>query len=343
MYTVPVLFFIFATAATNSQSRNKYSAPNTQDEPIPESLRMQIKEYANAYYEAKSVEYSQLEGSVALEGKKGEKMFRNEVKRLETIFEAGWFRDYVKKEYAKAAKTHTELNTYMYENLNVNIELFAKWTSRFNLDTEVDFYLRTYRQTNSQQKSMHEIKANFKRAEQEYHQLKAKTNNLLALAVQASLNSRNAIDVAWEKVKNSSAVLAFEDDMLDYDEIIEDYQYDLKEIEAKIREATDASARQKLLVEKEDIERNLKQNEDFLSGLQKLKDDTVDKEFAKDEEIKRKGDESNQAMNEYFSSLGDLKNKVTVLEVQRVEYLKPMTKEERITEMKRAMEEEIKQ
>ncbi|CAH8846205.1 unnamed protein product [Trichobilharzia szidati] len=230
----------------------------------------------------------------------------------------------------------------MSENLNINKEILNKWTSRLDLDTEVDKHLTTNRQTNSQPENVNDIRSEFRKLEQEYHQQKAETNNLLELAVHESLNSGNANNEAWNKVKPTTAVISSEDEILDYVEIIEDYQWDLVEIENKIRTERDGRARQTLLQEKEDTKRQLKENEELLNRLLNSKGKVVGKAFAEDVKVKQKGTQSNKALDNFYSHLWDLKHKVINLEVLRIKYLKTMPKNERITEMKRAMDEEIK-
>ncbi|CAH8846211.1 unnamed protein product [Trichobilharzia szidati] len=233
------------------------------------------------------------------------------------------------------------LNTFS-ENLNINKEILNKWTSRLDLDTEVDKHLTTNRQTNSQPENVNDIRSEFRKLEQEYYKQKAETNNLLELAVHESLNSGNTNNEAWNKVKPTTAVISSEDEILDYVEIIEDYQWDLVEIENKIRTERDGRARQTLLQEKEDTKRQLKENEELLNRLLQSKSKVVGKAFAEDVKVKQKGTQSNKALDNFYSHLWDLKHKVINLEVLRIKYLKTMPKNERITEMKRAMDEEIK-
>ncbi|CAH8845533.1 unnamed protein product [Trichobilharzia szidati] len=364
MYAVLVLLLIFVTAATNTQRRNNYTVQKTEVEPIPESVHKYIEAYADAFYKAKTAEFSKREGAASYNMINGERKFKNEVKRLEAIHEAAWFRDYVRsvdpknrfvqrqseEEYAKAAKTPSQLDNYMYENLNMNTELFNKWHSRLNLDIEIDFHLTTIdqrakhssnHQTNSQPKNVNDIQSEFRKLEQEYYKQKAQTNKLLELAVHESLNSRHAINAAWDKVKLTKAVINVEDQILDYVEIIEDYQWDLEEIEKKIRAERGGRAKQKLLQMKKDVIRKLNETEVLLNRTQKLQNDFAGKTFAEDVEVKRKDTQSNQALNKYYSHLWDLRHKVMDLEVQRIEYLKSIPKSKRIAEMKRAMEEEI--
>ncbi|CAH8845675.1 unnamed protein product [Trichobilharzia szidati] len=335
MYAVLVLLLIFLTAATDTQRRNKYAAQNKEVDPIPESVHKYIEAYANAYYKAKTAEFSRREKAASYNTENGDRWFKNEVKRLEAIHEAGWFRDYVRRvdprnrflqqqseeEYAKAARTPSQLDTYMSENLNINKEILNKWTSRLDLDTEVDKHLTTNRQTNSQPENVNDIRSEFRKLEQEYYKQK---------------------DAAWNKVKPTAAVISSEDEILDYVEIIEDYQWDLVEIENKIRTERDGRARQTLLQEKEDTKRQLKENEELLNRLLNSKGKVVGKAFAEDVKVKQKGTQSNKALDNFYSHLWDLKHKVINLEVLRIKYLKTMSKNERITEMKRAMDEEIK-